>query len=107
MTHGLRQHVVLEQSLEFPSLLDNRRLGSQDIECFGQFAELLLCHPGIILDLGRLLGLASSGTRLRSSSFGFGGFFCLLCFSLGFLFSLSGFLFFLYALAIPLEMWGR
>jgi len=57
---------------------------------------LLLCHPGIILDLGKLLGLASSGTRLRSSSFGFGGFFCLLGFSLGLLLCLSSFLLFLH-----------
>jgi len=56
---------------------------------------LLLCHPGIVLDLGRLLGLASSGTRLRSSSFSFGGFFCFLGFSFGFLLSLSSFLLFL------------
>jgi hypothetical protein len=62
---------------------------------------LLLCHPGIILNLDRLLGLASSGARLRSSSFGFGGFFCFLGFSLGFLLCLSSFLLFLYTSASP------
>ena len=62
---------------------------------------MLLCHPGIILDLGRLLGLAGSGTRLRSSSFGFGGFFCFLGFSFGFLLGLSSFLLFLKMSATP------
>lgn len=100
-THSLRQHVVFEQSLQLSSLLDDGGLGSQDIECLGQLAELLLCHPGIILDLGRLLGLAGSGTRLRSSSFGFSSFFCFLGFSFGFLLGLSSFLFFLKMSATP------
>jgi len=68
---------------------------------------LLLCHPSIVLDLDRLLGLASSGTRLRSSSFGFGGFFCLLGFSLGFLLGLSSFLLFLHLSAEPWNAWDR
>jgi hypothetical protein len=54
---------------------------------------LLLGHPGVVLNLNRLLGsIASSSTGLRSSSFGFGGLLCFLGFPLGFLLSLSGFL---------------
>ena len=82
------------------SLLHDRRLGSQDVEGFGQLAELLRCHPGVILLRSGLLGGDLSLGRLFSGCSGFGGLLGLL---LGGDFGFSGFLLLLLE-SVPVQL---